>query len=438
MFEHKIRTITTCMVMALFVASCSSDKQIPQGTRISVLEQASAVKPDVADGASVIKIGTAEDNNEWLQNDNNAQHIIPHVKTDVAFKKQWTARFGSGRSKRDILLAKPLVYKSVIYTLDAEGMLSAYNIEDGENLWRIELTPENSNIEDTALKGVGIASDGSIIYVTTGYGVVAAIKIKDGSKVWENNLKTPLRIAPMIVADKVFIQSADNRFFALNAKDGEILWDYDMASENTTVVGGAVAAYSSKLDVVVGGFSNGDIQSFNATLGTPLWTDTAVSNRQAYSSTFLHAIKASPVVDGETVYVLGNADVIAAIDMRSGNRIWEKQIGGINTPLLSGNTLFVVTNDNDLLAINKSNGDILWATPIELGGKPSKVMPYSPILVNNRLILTLSNGRVIVYDPQNGKKINMLELDEDINSSPIVAQGYIIFTTANAKLIVYK
>lgn len=438
MFEHKLGTIAVSMVLTLLAAACSSDKQIPQGTRISVLEQASSINPDVVDGAAVIKIDAAKENIEWLQNDNNAQHIIPHIKADVAFKKQWTARFGSGRSKRDILLAKPLVYKDVVYTLDAEGVLGAYNIKDGENIWKIELTPENSNIEDTALKGVGIASDGNIIYVTTGYGSVVAIKIKDGSKVWENNLKTPLRIAPMIVAGKVFIQSADNRFFALDAKDGEVLWNYDMASENTTIVGGAIAAYSSKLDVVVGGFSNGDIQSFNATLGTPLWTDSAVSNRQAYSSTFLHAIKASPIVDDETVYVLGNADVIAAIDMRSGNRIWEKQIGGINTPLLSGNTLFVVTNGNDLLAINKSNGDILWATPIELGGKPSKVMPYSPILIDNRLVLTLSNGRVLSYEPQSGRKINMIDLDEDINSAPVVAQGYIIFTTANAKLIVYK
>lgn len=438
MLDSKLRTVLGVGICVLSMVACSSDKDIPQGKRISVLEQASAIKPDVANGASLIKIDAAREYAEWLQSDNNAQHIIPHVNTSVAFKKQWSSRFGAGRSKRDMLLSKPLIYKNTVYTLDADGMLGAYNLKDGENIWRVELVSESSNVEDSSLKGAGLAIDRDVIYVTTGFGSVVAVKAKDGTKVWENSLKIPLRIAPVVAGNKVFVQSADNKFFALDTKNGNILWDYDIAMESTTVVGGAVAAYCPALDVVVSGFSNGDIQAFNATLGTPLWTDTAVSNRQAYSSTYLHSIKASPVIEGETVYVLANADVLTAIDIRSGNRIWEKEIGGINTPLLSGNTLFVVSNSNDLLAINKANGNILWATAIELGGKSTEVTPYSPILLNGQLVVALSNGRLLTYNPRSGKKTNMIDLDENLNSAPIAAQGYIIFITAKAKLLAYK
>ena len=438
MFKHKSWVVAGCVCLSLVSVGCSSDKDIPQGKRISVLEQVSAIKPDVTNGASLVKIATAQSNAEWLQTDDNAAHIIPHVNMNVDFNKQWSSRFGAGRSKRDFLLAKPLVKNNTVYALDAEGLLSAFKIEDGENLWRVELISENSNVGDNALKGAGLAMDGETIYVTTGFGSVVSVKAEDGSKVWEKNLKSPLRIAPVIAAGKVFVQSADNHFYALDAKTGEVLWDYDIAMENTTVVGGAAPAYGKALDVVISGFSGGDVQAFNATLGTPLWSDSAVSNRQAYSSTFLHAIKASPVIEGETVYVLGNADVLTAIDIRSGNRIWEKEIGGINTPLLSGNVLFVVSNDNDLLAINKSNGDILWATSIELGGKANEVTPYTPVLLNNKLVLPLSNGRVLVYNPKNGQRTDLIDLDENLNSAPIVAQGYIIFVTAKAKLLAYK
>ncbi|MBQ8481073.1 MAG: PQQ-binding-like beta-propeller repeat protein [Alphaproteobacteria bacterium] len=438
MLKHNFLTVTGCVVLLLMVGACSSDKDIPQGKRISVLEQAASIKPDVANGADLVKISEAKVSSEWWQNDNNAQHIIPHAKMKANFEKQWSSGFGKGRSKREMLLAKPLINGGKIYALDAEGVLSAYNINDGENIWRMELIAENSNISDTALKGAGLATDGKNIYITTGFGSVVAVKAKDGAKVWENSLKTPFRIAPVIAKDKVFVQSADNKFFALDIKSGEILWDYDIAMESTTVVGGASAAYCPLLDVVISGFSGGEIQAFNASLGTPLWTDNAVSNRQAYSSTFLHSVKASPVVEGETVYVLGNADVLAALDVRSGNRLWEKEIGGISTPLLSGNTLFVVSNDNDLLAINKTNGDILWSTSIELGGKASEVTPFSPILIDNQLFLTLSNGRILVYNPQNGSKINMIDLDVDLNSAPVIAEGYVVFTTAKAKLLVYK
>lgn len=438
MLKYRDWTAAGCIVLVLSVGACSSDKVLPKGKRISVLEQASTIKPDVANGADLVKISEAANGSQWLQVDYSAQHIIPHINTDVKFKKQWSSGFGSGRSKRDMLLSRPIIDKKSIYTLDAEGMLSAYNIEDGERIWRVELTSDNSNVDDTALKGAGMAMENGVIYVTTGFGAVVALKSSDGSTIWENNLKTPLRIAPVVVADKVFVQSADNKFFALEAKNGEIVWDYDIALENTTVIGGPAPAYSKALDVVICGFSNGDIQAFNASLGTPLWSDGLVSNRQVYSSTYLHAVKASPVVEGETAYVLGSADVLAAIDIRSGSRIWEKEVGGNNTPLLSGNTLFLVSNSNDLLAVNKKNGDILWAVPIELGGKATEVSPFTPILLNGRLVLALSNGRVIEYNPRNGQKINMVDLETELNSAPIAANGYVIFTTANAKLIAYK
>ena len=438
MLERKSWTVLGCAFLAFALSGCSSDKEIPQGKRISVLEQASAIKPDVSNGASLVKIASPTANNEWLQEYHNARHVMPHVNTSVEFKKQWRSGVGTGRSKREMLLAKPLINGDVVYMLDADATLSAVNLKDGEKNWSVELIPENSNISSSALKGAGLAINGDTAYVTTGFGTVVAVKTKDGSKVWEQSLKTPLRIAPVVAAGKVLVQSADNKFSALDAKSGDILWDYDIAMENTTVIGGGAPAYCSALDVIVSVFSNGDVQAFNAGLGTPLWTDTAVSNRQAYSSTYLHAIKASPIIDGETVYVLGNADVLTAIDVRSGNRLWEKEIGGINTPLLSGNTLFVVTNDNDLLAVNKANGDILWATPIELGGKANEVTAFSPILLNNQLVLTLSNGRVLTYNPKTGEKTNLVDLDEDLNSAPIAAQGYIIFTTAKAKLIAYK
>ena len=153
MLKHNFLTVTGCAILALTVGACSSDKDIPQGKRISVLEQAASVKPDVANGAELVKISGAQANALWWQNDYNAQHIIPHVNTGTDFKKQWSSSFGKGRSKREILLAKPLINADTVYTLDAEGVLSSYNIKDGENIWRMELVSENSNVSDTALKG---------------------------------------------------------------------------------------------------------------------------------------------------------------------------------------------------------------------------------------------------------------------------------------------
>lgn len=438
MLQQKIKAFSWCLSVVLCVTACTSDKQLPQGKRISVLEQATVIKPDVANADSVIKIAAPLNMSSWLQKDVNAQHIVPNIKVGTEFKKQWRSDFGKGKSKRELLMAKPLILKDKVFALDAAGKLSAFRLEDGELLWQVKLISDNDNIDDTSLKGVGLAAENDVLYVTTGFGVVVAVKAKDGSKVWENNLKSPLRIAPTVAADKVFVQSVDNKFFALDAKSGEILWDYDIAVENTTIVGGASAAYAPELDMIITGFSNGELQAFSAGYGAPLWTDDLVANHQAYSSTLLHTIKASPIVEGETVYALGTAKVFVAINARNGSRVWEKEISGMSTPVLCGNTLFAVTQDNELVAVNKANGDVLWATPIELFGKSSDVQVYAPVMLANRLVISLSNGVVQTYDALSGKKINKIKLGEKLNSEPIAANGYIVFVTANAKIIAYK
>ena len=436
MLKNRILLGCGCLLSVLALGACTK-KELPVGTRISVLTESTAIKPDVANGAERIKIAETT-STDWSQKEANARHVMPNAAVSNNFTKQWKSDFGTGSSKREVLLARPLIKNNTVYTLDAEGRLSAFNLTDGKDLWRVELDFENGNIGDMALKGVGLAMDGNTIYITTGFGAVVAAKAEDGAKIWEKNLAMPLRIAPTVAAGKVFVQSADNHFFALDAGSGEVLWDYDIAMENTTLMGGAMAAYSKANDMVITGFSNGEAQAFGATIGTPLWSTDLVENSYAYSSTYLHTIKASPVVDGNIVYLLGSADVFTAIDVRSGAPKWQKKIGGTLTPLLSGNTLFVVNNANELIAVDKEKGDVLWATSIDLGKKAAKITVHGPVMLNSRLVVALSDGNVLFYDPKTGKQVDKFDTDEDLNSAPIAAGGYIIFTTANAKIVAYK
>lgn len=423
---------------AMLVTACSGDKVLPEGKRIAVLDQSTVIRPDVANGAAQIKVPAAVEVTDWRQVDANNRHAMPNAKFGGEFTKAWKESFGSGSSKRDILLAQPLINGDNVYALDVEGRLTAFNLTDGEKIWKTTLEPQNKRADETSLKGAGIATDGATIYATTGFGDVFAVNAADGEIKWRQELQTPLRIAPTLAAGKVMVQNIENKIYALDAQNGEILWNYDIALEDTTMVGGASVAYSPSLDVVITGFSNGEIQAFSATFGTPLWSDMLISNRQAYSSTYLHTIKAAPVIEGDTVYALGTADVLAAVDIRSGMRIWEKEIGGSNTPLLAGNALYIITENNDLVAVDTQNGKVLWAKAIDLGEKPKGVRAFGPVMIDSRLLVALSNGMVYVYSPAGGAVLSEFNTDEDLNAAPIVANGYILFVTKNARLLAYK
>ena len=437
MLIKKSWELAGCLLVVALIGACSSDKILPKGDRVSILTPVASIKPDVDNGATLIKVPVAENNLVWTHGDMNAQHLQKNI--NVSFKnKQWKQNFGQGNAKREFLISKPLIANGIVYALDADGVLQAFNLKDASLVWKTRLSVENKNDNDSAIKGVGIALDGNIIFATTGYGYVFAVEAKSGKIVWSKNLSLPIRISPVVASGKVFIQTVDNKFFALDAKNGNELWNYDISSENTTLVGGASATYCKNLDVIITGFSNGELQAFNANLGTPLWSDVLISNRQAYSSTFLNTIKAAPVIEGNVVYALGNANVLTAIDIRSGSRVWEKEIGGTNTPLVVGNTVYVVTNDNELVAIDKQKGTVLWAETIDLKGKSSDVIVHTPVMFNGRLVLALSNGIVYSIRPQTGKVINFADIGEELVTAPISAGGYVIFTTESADLIAYK
>lgn len=426
-----------CVLMAtVSLTACSKNKVIPQGKRIAVLEQSADVKSEVADSAAKISLSEAMVNPYWRQVDANAQHHIPNVKMAPKWHKIWKADFGTGSSKHEFLISQPLMNDAHIYTLDADGFLRSFKLIDGETEWSVELRAAEKNVKDTAIKGVGIAMDGNAVYATTGYGSVFAVRAKDGKVLWQYDTQVPLRIAPVVAGGKVLVQSVDNKFWALDAKNGEVLWQYDIAMENTTMVGGAVAAYSPETDIVVTGFSNGELQAFNATIGTPLWSDMLISNKYAYSTTALHTVKAAPVIEGDRIYALGASNVLAAIEMRSGMRIWEKEISGSNTPLLSGNTLYLVTDKHDLVALDKKDGRILWAKSVNYGERNKKAQVFGPVMINSQLVIALSNGYVVTYDAKTGAEIDRIDAGEELNGAPIAANNHVVLVSSNAKIIV--
>jgi len=94
--------------------------------------------------------------------------------------------------------------------------------------------------------------------------------------------------------------------------------------------------------------------------------------------------------------------------------------------------------NNELVALNTETGDILWSTVVDLGKKAADTRLYAPLMINGKIVVTTSKGHVMMYNPKNGQLSEDVDLDEDFNSEPIAANGYLLFVTDNAKLLAYK
>lgn len=437
------RSVAACAIV-LLVSGCGLFGKKPldiDGERIDVIREDTSLAPDYAPGEVKIKLPAPYVNNKWTQNGDNSMHLIGHLEAKTKLKKLWSKSFGKGSSKRDYLIASPIAAYGAVFAVDAEGIVTARRQDNGKQIWKKRLKSRNKEERGIALKGAGLAEFNKKIYATTGFGSVFCLNMTDGKEIWRQDLNMPIRIAPSINAGRILVQSFDNTLTALDADNGSILWKNQTESEATTLVGGATPAYSPENDVVIAAFSNGELQAYKASTGTPLWTDLLISHKRTNSLAQISAIKANPVIDGGKVFAIGYNSVLTAIDLRTGSRIWERETGGTNQPWVAGNYLYVLTNDFDLLALDKNDGKIIWNTAIPKGDDSDAkngVFGSGPVLVSDRLLVATSNGYIFSVSPYTGEILGYVSADEGIELAPIVVDGMAIFTSNDAELIAYK
>jgi outer membrane protein assembly factor BamB len=424
------------------LTACSQDKKLPQGERISVLDdyEETAVK---ASGSGV-QIPVASVNRAWSQAGVSPSHVIGNLKAGTTLREQWAENFGKGISKRDFVLSAPVINNGQIFVMDTQGVVSSFALKSGKFLWSNELKANIGGFKETKNRASGLAVDRDTIFATTGFGGVFAMDTRTGAPKWRKIMESPIRIAPMVTSDALFVQTVDNNLYALDKATGKEIWRFGVAQEDTVIAGGAVPAYDEENNAVVAGFSNGEIVVLNATVGTPLWSSMLVSNKQVRASTEINTIGAYPIVQEGIIYAISNSDLLQALDMRTGDKLWEKEIGSTQNMLLSGDYLFVISNRNILYAIEKYSGDIAWTLDIrqylkEEDDNDTKVIYAAPpLMLNGNIYLAFSNGKVLRIDAHQGQLKAKTDLEIDISNGLIAAEEYVVAVSDDADVVVFK
>jgi outer membrane protein assembly factor BamB len=246
--------------LAALLTGCSlfgKEKLNIDGERINVITENVDLSPDYDIEKYKLRLPEPYENNKWDQSGGNSMHLMGHLKAADTLDKIWDKSFGKGSSKRDFLLSTPIIAHKVVFNIDSQGLLTARLLENGKQIWEKRLKPANRDDKSSAMKGAGLAEYNKKIYATTGFGNVFCLDMTTGDIIWNKEIGLPIRIAPTVNENKVFVQTIDNMLVALDAIDGSELWKYKTDYDGTTLVGGAAPAYNPDLDVLIAAFSNG-------------------------------------------------------------------------------------------------------------------------------------------------------------------------------------
>ncbi|MBL4693390.1 MAG: PQQ-binding-like beta-propeller repeat protein [Magnetovibrio sp.] len=407
------------------------------GERISVLRHETALQPDAQTDTSEIRLPAPSPTPDWPQSGGYANHAMYHVAAAPHLSEAWTREIGSGTSAGQRFTSGPIVADGLIYAIDVYSKVTAFNAQTGRRIWSINLTPDKE--DDGHIPG-GLAYENGRVFVGTGFAQVIALDAKTGQVIWRKGVGAPVHSAPTVRGGRVFVVSLDNTLHALSAEDGSQLWLHNGSPETAMLLGGASPAVDNGIVVVP--YSSGELAALKVENGRELWMESLSSRRRTDSTASMAHIRANPVIDRGRVFAISHSGLMVSIDLNSGRRVWEKDIGGQQSVWVAGDYIFTLTGNEELAAIERDTGRVLWVKSLPRWIDPEifegPIVWTGPLLVSDRLIVANSQGLAVAISPYTGKILGSENMPDGVSVAPIVAGNMVYFLADDATLAAYQ
>jgi len=441
-----VTRVTLLLISASLLAGCSTiggvfkkkDKVTVPGERVAVMVNEADIDIDPETASLPMSLPAAEVNNSWAQSGGNARKSVGHVALGQSLGVAWTVSIGKGSGKDGRLGGGPVVADGKIFTMDTTGTVRAFDTRNGGQIWSARFGEVGDN--SASIYGGGVAYDGGRVYATNGLGYVAALDATNGGAAWTVKPGGPLRGEPSVDGQSVYVMSQDNQIYSLKTVDGATNWSSAAALEIAGVFG--AAAPSIGQGTVVAGFSSGELNAYRYENGRQVWQDALARTSMTTSVASLSDIDADPVIDNGVVYAVGQGGRMVALDLFSGQRIWELNFGGIATPWVAGDWLFAVNDKAQLIAVSRANGKIRWINQLpryrKMKSKTGLITYVGPVLAGERLIVAGSNGALMNVDPISGSFQSQVDVNDGISFQPVVADNTLYILTDSGRLIAYR
>lgn len=443
LFRFDLRSLCICGAVLVLSACASGGKRGPGGDdqgeqRISFLnfEQKLEVDPELA--AAGVNVQSPAVNSFWRMEGAAPTHMIGHPSLADDVSRVWRRDVGAGSNSDRRITSPPIIESGNIYTVDARGVVTAFNAETGQKKWDRRLRSDARR--DRQARAGGLAIWGGQLVVTTGFGVVVSLDAETGDELWRRTVGSPLHSPPTVDNGRIFVVSVDNELFALSLDDGDVLWTYQSLAEPARILSASTPAVAG--EVVVAPFASGEVVALRADNGRQLWSEGLSSSNRTTPLSALNDIAGSPVIVGDVVYAVSHSGLIAAMDLRTGERIWTQPAGSIHRPWIVGPYAFIITTEAELVCLSRFNGRVHWISQLPLyrneNKRKGKIAWAGPVLAGGKLYLATSEGQLFTFSPEDGAQLSSIKLGAPAFIPPIVVNRTLYVLDDEAKLSAFR
>lgn len=331
----------------------------------------------------------------------------------------WRENTGDGAANTYADLS-PWLQNDRIVTVDSKGDVRSYQAKNGRSVWRQKL-------KVTVAAGVG-GGAGKIL-IGSQQGEVIALDDSNGDILWRQKLSSEVLAPPKADENVVVVRTADGRVTGLSANEGKVLWNYQRSVPLLSLRG--VSAPEIVGDRALAGYDNGKLVALSLTDGKVIWEKSVAVPRGRTELERLVDIDADLQVIDNTVYAAAYQGNLAALDIQTGNQIWEREISSQEGfDVAQGEAVYITDEDSYVWAIQDGSGDSLWRQTRLLRRNVT-----APAIVGEYIVVGDLEGYLHWIARSDGRFVARQELgDEPITSQPVVAGGILYVMSSDGRL----
>lgn len=267
-----------------------------------------------------------------------------------------------------------------VFAVLPPGIVASYQIEDGREMWRVELTADQP-----------LVVSGDRVFVAAGE-AIHALGAADGVLAWRQPSGT--LTAPLLVHEGWVIASANGTVTARRATDGTVVWTAQVGPqrERASIEGNTLYLPLTDRRIVALDLPTGKEKWRRRLGGAP--------------SEILPLPKRLYVGSDDKWFYCLNAD--------TGVPEWRVRVGAatIGKPTIDADRVYFAAMDNMLHALSHQSGAIRWHAPVAF--RPTA----GPMLVGPVVLVPGATADLQTFDVRTGKPVAPIPFGERLATPP--------------------
>ncbi len=342
---------------------------------------------------------------------------LPVVVSEFTPTSLWNASIDDGVGHYFSKLTPEYAYDK-LFVASRDGVVKAFNPEDGKQLWKVDLEEDVS----ARLSGGILAAYGQI-YIGSENGSVIALNADTGEQIWNVKVEGEVLTSPVSDNNLIIVNTSRGALIGLDQATGSQKWTISTEVPNLTLRGDSKPTAAS--GGVFWGTPSGRLAAAISERGQLIWQQPVGQPKGATEIDRLVDVDASPIIVGGTLYTIGFNGQLIAIDLRSGNPMWKRNYSSATDMVTDGGRLFLVTDKDHLVAVDSRSGTELW-TNKQLEHR----LLTAPKIIEGYVVVGDTEGYLHWIDRSTGDFVAQQLIDDSgFAVGPVAVEGgYVIVT----------